>query len=186
MGCFSIFGAENRRLYMGAGSSIFGPENRRWRVFFEEASLSSKKPPTFKTPLCRTPPSSKNPFIFEEPLLMFNLRSSAPKTIEPPPSSIFGAEDWFEDRHRLRGGGTPTDRFAQEKSETCRVQNTDIPRVGRVGAPHGGAAGQGGSGLVGTPAGVFALETTVPQAFQGFDDNCSERFFKSTSKRNPM
>ena len=29
---------------------------------------------------------------------------------------------------------------------TCRIQNPDIPRAGRVGAAHGGAAGRGRAG----------------------------------------
>ena len=30
--------------------------------------------------------------------------------------------------------------------QTCRIQNPDTPRAGRVGAAHGGAAGRGGAG----------------------------------------
>ena len=48
----------------------------------------------------------------------------------------------------------PTELFAQETQdpctlqgvESCRTQNTDKPRAGRVGAAHGGAAGRGGAG----------------------------------------
>ena len=61
-----------------------------------------------------------------------------------------------------RTGRKPTGRFAQETTvsrarhgienncsehfQTCRVQNPDIPRAGRVGA-RGGAAGRGQAGL---------------------------------------
>ena len=43
---------------------------------------------------------------------------------------------------------------------TCRVQNPDIPRTGRVGAAHGRAAGRGGAGQDGTPTDRSAQVTT--------------------------
>ena len=46
--------------------------------------------------------------------------------------------------------------------------------------------GQRGAGRGGTPACLFAQETTVPFALQGIEDNCPGRFFGSTDKRNPM
>ena len=75
--------------------------------------------------------------------------------------------------------------------KTCRIQNPDIPRVGRGGAAHGKAAHGGATELDGaeqdgTSTGRFAQETTVPLAFQGIEDNCPERLFGSTNKRNPI
>ena len=40
---------------------------------------------------------------------------------------------------------------------TCRVQNPDIPRAGRVGAAQGGAAGRGWVGQDWTPTDRFAM-----------------------------
>ena len=63
----------------------------------------------------------------------------------------------------------------------CRIQNPDIPRAGRVGAAHGGAAGRGGAGQHGTPTDRFAQEITVLRTLQGTVCNCSERFFLNDS-----
>ena len=63
---------------------------------------------------------------------------------------------------------------------------TYVPRAGGGGAAHGEAAGPGGAGQDGMPAGRFAQETTDPLAYQGIEDNCPERLFGSTNKRNPM
>ena len=61
---------------------------------------------------------------------------------------------------------------------TCRIQNPDIQRAGRVGA-HGGAAGRG-------RAEQFAQETNDPRTLQGIEDTSPERLPRSTNKRNPM
>ena len=53
----------------------------------------------------------------------------------------------------------------QGLSKTCRFQNPGIPRAGRVGAAHGGAAGRGEAEQDGTPTGRFAQETTDLCAF---------------------
>ena len=69
---------------------------------------------------------------------------------------------------------------------TCRIQNPDIPRAGRVGAAHGGGAGRGGRGRVGRQAGFFIQETTAPLALWGLDNNCPGRFLRSMQNGNPM
>ena len=69
---------------------------------------------------------------------------------------------------------------------TCRTQNPDIPRAGRVRAAHGGVAGRGGAGQGGTQTDRFAQDTTVPRTRQGMVHTCPERFLRSTNKRNPM
>ena len=51
-------------------------------------------------------------------------------------------------------------------SKACRIQNPDIPRAGRVGAAHGGAAGRGGAGQDRTPTDRFDQKTSVPRTFQ--------------------
>ena len=56
----------------------------------------------------------------------------------------------------------------------------------RGGEVYGGAAGQGGVEQDGKPTGLFAKKRTDPFSQQGIDDNCRERFFGSTKKRNPM
>ena len=48
-------------------------------------------------------------------------------------------------------------------AKTCRIQNPAIPRAGRVGATHGGAAGRDEDGQDGTPTDRFAQNTTVPR-----------------------
>ena len=69
---------------------------------------------------------------------------------------------------------------------TCRIQNPDTQRAGRVGAAHGGAAGRGGAGCDGTSTGRPAQETTDPRAFQEIKDNSPEQLFASMNKGNPM
>ena len=79
--------------------------------------------------------------------------------------------------------------FGMKIQQTCRTQNPDIPRAGRDGAAYGKAAGQSGAGQDGTPANLFAQETTDPlplQDFQGIEHKCPERLFGNTNKRNPM
>ena len=118
--------------------------------FFEES-------PIFEEPL-----SSNNFFIFDP-------RSRKSKT--PFPSSIFGAEErkihpsLIFDTYRLRISKNLDLRFSGSKngstigwktggvcanssmmgggsSKTCRIQNPDTPRAGRVGAAHSRATGQ--------------------------------------------
>ena len=56
---------------------------------------------------------------------------------------------------------------------------------GSGGAAHRGAAGRCGAGWDGTPTGRSTQDTTAPPAPQGTEDNCLERLFGSTNKRNP-
>ena len=67
-------------------------------------------------------------------------------------------------------------------------QELSSPKPGHTtgGSGRGSAQLGGGAGRVGTPAGVFAQETTDPHAFQCFDDECFERLLRSTTKRNLM
>ena len=65
----------------------------------------------------------------------------------------------------------------------CRNRNPDIPRAGRVGAAHGGAAGRTGPGgrrRIGSPR-----KTTVPRTLQGIEHTWPEHLFRSMKKRNP-
>ena len=112
-----VFDLRGRRSKIedGRGSSIYGSEHRRWGVFDFRASkiekpphLRSSEPEDRRTPDLR----SSEPKIEES----LHLRFSTPKIEEPPifvllirrpknpPFSIFGADDWVEDRHRPRGG----------------------------------------------------------------------------------
>ena len=59
-------------------------------------------------------------------------------------------------------------------------------RLGRGGGWRGGWARRGGAGQDGTPMGRSAQEMTDPLARKGIEDNCPERLFGSTDKRNPM
>ena len=141
-----FFGTECRRC---GGSMIFGSEDRGLKMegfsdlrlrrskmggLRSSDSKNEEKREFFEEPL----PSSKNPPFF--------LRSSGPKIEEPPPSSIFRAEDWVEDRRGSRGEYLSELLTVLVEVRTCRFQNPNIPRADRVGA-HGGAAGRGRSGL---------------------------------------
>ena len=75
-------------------------------------------------------------------------------------------EQWMITRTHL--GTVDTDRDCS--IFTCRFQNKDIPRVGRVGAVHSGAAGRGRAGQDGTPTDRFAQETTDPRTLQGIQN----------------
>ena len=66
---------------------------------------------------------------------------------------------------------------------TCRVQNTDIPWAGRVGA-HGGVAGRGRAGLSANR--TVRLGNNPSSHFQSIEDTAPERFPRSTNKRNPI
>ena len=68
---------------------------------------------------------------------------------------------------------------ATKNNYTCRVQNPDIPRAGRVGA-HGGVAGRGRAGLDANR--TVALLRTL----QSIKDTSLERRPRSKNKRNPM
>ena len=72
-----------------------------------------------------------------------------------------------------------------KSNQTCRIQNPDIPRAGRLGAARGGVAGRGGAGYSGTPTGR-SDQSTVLLAPQGIEHNCRERLFGSTNKGIPM
>ena len=73
---------------------------------------------------------------------------------------------------------------------TCRVQNQDIPRAGRGGVAHGGAAERGwagrGADVSVRPADSRPFCPPGPPGLQGIADNCPERSFGSTKKQNPM
>ena len=58
----------------------------------------------------------------------------------------------------------------------------------RGGATHSEAARRSGAGQDGTPTRRFAQEAgpPVPQDLQGIEDNCRERLFERTKKRNPI
>ena len=99
MGGSSIFGAEDRGMEMGRffvlrlrrskmGLSFFGAEDRRW-------GDSSKMEGFFEEPL----PIFEDP-IFEEPphLRKTPICDLRPRKMKNPASSIFGAEDWVENR----------------------------------------------------------------------------------------
>ena len=67
------------------------------------------------------------------------------------------------------------------------IINLSNPKPGyTTGKSEGGGAGRAESGQVGTPADLFAQETTDPFAPQGVEDNCAGRLFGSTNKRSPM
>ena len=70
-----------------------GSEDRRWRVLRSSRSINRRTPPftIFEAEDRRTPPSS-----------IFDLR---PRISKNPPSSIFGPEEWVEDRTEDGGGG---------------------------------------------------------------------------------
>ena len=71
-------------------------------------------------------------------------------------------------------------------TQSCHLSN---PKPGHTtgGSRQGGAA-RGGAGRRrgGTPAGLFAQETTDPPALQGIEDNCPGLLFGNTNKRSPM
>ena len=71
---------------------------------------------------------------------------------------------------------------------TCRIQNLDIPRAGRGGAAHGGAAVRSGAGQDGTQTGRFAQETTFPLAPKTTRAwrTTVLNVFGSMNKRNPI
>ena len=91
----SIFGAG--RSNMG-GSSIFGSEDRRNGSSSKIEALSKNLSHLRRTPL------------FEETLHIL-LR---PRKSKNPPSSIFGSEDWVEDRHRPR-----SEKVTQQENSTA-------------------------------------------------------------------
>ena len=66
--------------------------------------------------------------------------------------------------------------------KTCRIQNPDIPRAGRVGA-HGGAAGQSEDWKL---TEQFNQETSVPRTPQSIEYKSPEHLSRRTNKRNPM
>ena len=77
-------------------------------------------------------------------------------------------------------GTTP---FCLCKPCTCRIQNPDIPRAGRVGAL-GGAAGQGRARL-----GANRIIRPVKKVYrtpQGIEKTSLQRLSRSTNKRIPM
>ena len=53
---------------------------------------------------------------------------------------------------------------------TCRIQNPDTLRAGRIGAAHGEAARWGGAGKDGTLSGRSGQKTTHPLALQRIED----------------
>ena len=70
--------------------------------------------------------------------------------------------------------------------QTCRIQNTDIPRASRGGAADGGLARQGETRQFGTPTDRSTQETSVHLALKGIKDNCPERLLERTNKAKPM
>ena len=71
-------------------------------------------------------------------------------------------------------------------NDTCRTPNQNIARAVRIGAAHGGAAKRGGAGQHRTQTCRVAQEPTDSLALQSIVDNCPERPFARTNKRNPM
>ena len=69
---------------------------------------------------------------------------------------------------------------------TCRIQNPDTSQADRGGAAHGGAAGRCGVGR--NADGSVRQENNRPCCLPlwGIEDNCPERLFESTNKRNYM
>ena len=75
-------------------------------------------------------------------------------------------------------------RNAFELQETCRMQNPDIPRAGRGGAP-GGAAGRSRARL-GANRNVRPDKQKVHRTFQCIEETSLQRLPRSTNERNPM
>ena len=67
---------------------------------------------------------------------------------------------------------------------TCRIQNPDIPRAGRVGAP-GGAAGRGQARLNANRI-IRPGKKKVNRSRQGVEEPSFQRFSRSTKQRNPI
>ena len=63
---------------------------------------------------------------------------------------------------------------------TCRIQNPDTRRAGRVGRRTAGQLSEA------SLAGSFAQDTNVPRALEGIENKGLERFFGSTNKGIPM
>ena len=66
---------------------------------------------------------------------------------------------------------------------TCRIQNPDIPRAGRVGEP-GGAAGRGRARLGANR--TIRPKTKVHRTFQSIENKSLQRLSRNTNKRNSM
>ena len=67
---------------------------------------------------------------------------------------------------------------------TCRIQNTDTPRAGRVGRRM--AERLGGAGPAGWDAdGFVRAGHNRPSSLQGIEDNCPEHFFEGTNLTSP-
>ena len=105
------------------------------RRFFVIIDSKNKEPTDTENPFVLTyileepPPSSKEPYLRRTSNLQRTpqLRTSAPRTKKPSPSSIFKGEDLVEDRHRPRGiedrkvlrSSGPKFKIEEERSSFC-------------------------------------------------------------------
>ena len=80
--------------------------------------------------------------------------------------------------HRNQPSWTLIRRGGENIYNTCRIQNPDIPRAGRVRAAHGGAAGRDRAEQDGAPTDRFAQEVTFPRTSQGIVRTCPDRLFR--------
>ena len=120
MGGYSIFGSEDRRLKMRGNLRSSAPKIENGGRRSSAPKNEERKEGSLKNPhlLRRTPP------FFEEPLPFFSSKNPLSslfvlrvrRSNNLPPSSIFNAEDWFENRcgPRGRAGLGPTKQPRRE------------------------------------------------------------------------
>ena len=152
----------DRRLGVARLLRRWGGVLRRWGGFFDLPAPKNEEPPPisdFRGQKNEEPPPTSHFLARKNEESLPTFCSSYDPPLDQPSqgplsssgiwifSSIFHLKEQFEDRDR------PPIRTRRRRRrrrtttvKTCRIQNPDIPRAGRGGAAHGGAAGRCGVG----------------------------------------
>ena len=118
--------------------------------------------------------ADRNVGTFFGPALPRHAVRRAPRRPDPPVVCPGFGLDRFTSTHK----SSFLHQVVLAPSYTCRIQNPDTQRAGRVGT------GKAGQNRVQTFR--SARKPTVPLAPQVTVNNCSKRLFASTNKGNPM
>ena len=170
---------------------------QRWKAFSskmkDSRTFASKNEEPYSTFILRAPGTA-----FEIRRTSFGLEKR--RTLPCVVILVLWSEDCVQDRHRARRDDKllwyiPQHREQQswmclQNKRTCQTQNPDITTGGSGrGAAHGGATERSGAGQNRRPTDPIAQITTDPltlKHFQSTTDNCLERLFERTNKRNSM